>query len=128
MRTIRKPGSPRKWRPHLLLTLIILLFPVMCFATPVFLTCDPQANVDEYNIFLGPDHIQVATSVAIVDTESGLYYLMFDLKTLDLADGDYIATATAVNKWGESGLSNPCPFTKVVPSSPQNLRIPASSE
>ncbi len=90
------------------------------FAAPVYLTCDPQANVDTYNLFLGS--VQVATSVAIVDVESGLYYLLFDLKTLNLADGDYVATATAVNEWEESGISNPCPFTKVVPSSPQNLR------
>ncbi len=106
----------------LLALLFILAFSVSTvFAAPVFLTCDLQANVDEYNIFL--DGVQIATSVAILDVESGLYYLLFDLKTLGLADGDYIATATAVNEWEESGISNPYPFTKVVPSSPLNLRV-----
>jgi hypothetical protein len=111
----------------LLLTLIfIFAFAGWAFAAPVNITCDPQVGVDEYNIFINGN--QVATSTAIVDVESGLYYLLFDLKTLNLADGAYIATATAVNKWGESALSNECPFTKVIPNSPQNLRIPASGE
>ncbi|GAH88320.1 unnamed protein product, partial [marine sediment metagenome] len=74
------------------------------FAAPVNITCDPQANVDEYNLFINGD--QVATSTAILDVESGLYYLLFDLKTLNLADGDYVATATAKNEWEESGISN----------------------
>ena len=90
------------------------------FAAPVFLTCDPQTGVDWYNVFL--NDVKVAESVAVVDVETGLYYLMFDLVSLNLVDGDYIATVTAENEWGESGKSNPCPFTKVVPSSPQNLR------
>lgn len=105
----------------LILILILVLFPVFCFAVPVNITCDPQLNADEYNIFIGGN--KVATSTAIVDIETGLYYLLFDLKTLNLADGAYIATATAVNKWGESDLSNECPFTKVIPNSPQNLRV-----
>ena len=105
----------------LFLILILVLFPVFCFAAPVNITCDPQMNVNQYNIFI--DGNLVATSVAIVDVESGLYYLLFDLKTLNLADGDYIATATAENEWEESGLSNPCPFTKVTPANPLNLRV-----
>ncbi len=105
----------------LLLTLILVFaFMGSAFAAPVYLTCDPQANVDTYNIFL--EDVKVAESPAIVDIETGLYYLMFDLIPLGLADGDYIATATAQNEWGESGISNPCPFTKVVPGNPQNLR------
>ena len=105
----------------------VLIFGVSTvFAAPVILTCDPQANVDNYNIYL--DGVKVTTSPAIVDIETGLYYLLFDLKTLNLADGAYIATATAVNQWGESALSNECPFTKVIPASPQNLHIPASGE
>jgi hypothetical protein len=111
----------------LCLTLILLLiFPVFCLAAPVNITCDPQANVEEYNLFI--NGIKVATSTAIVDVESGLYYLLFDLKTLGLVDGDHIATATAVNKWEESGLSNPCPFTKAIPANPKNLRLPVSGE
>ncbi len=99
----------------------VLVFSVSTvFAAPVYLTCDPQADVDTYNIFL--DGVKVATSVAIVDVETGLYYLLFDLKTLNLVDGDYIATATAENEWEESALSNEYPFTKVIPGSPQNLR------
>ena len=105
----------------LILIIALLLFPVFCFAAPVNITCDPQADVDEYNLFINGN--QVATSTAIVDVESGLYYLLFDLKTLNLADGDYIATATAKNEWGESDLSNECPFTKVVPNNPLNLRV-----
>jgi len=106
---------------------LILAFGVSTvFAEPVNITCDPQAGVDEYNLFIGGN--KVATSTAILDIESGLYYLLFDLKTLNLADGDYIATATAENEWGPSGISNPCPFTKVIPAPPQNLHIPASGE
>ena len=91
------------------------------FAAPVNITCDPQANAEWYNIYI--DGNLVTTSTAIVDVESGLYYLLFDLKTLNLADGDYIATATAENKWGVSGISNPCPFTKATPANPLNLRV-----
>lgn len=108
-----------------LLVLIFLLIPVFCFAFP-FLTCDPQADADEYNIFINAN--KVAESTAVVDIENGLYYLWFDMATLGLADGDYIATATAVNEWGESDLSNEYPFTKVIPASPLNLRILASGE
>lgn len=104
----------------LFLILIILLFPMFCFAGPP-LTCDPQANADRYNIFINGQ--KVATSDALLDVESGLYYLWFDMATLGLEDGDYVATATAENEWGESGLSNPCPFTKVVPGNPLNLRV-----
>jgi len=93
---------------------------MFCYAAP-FLTCDPQADADEYNIFI--DSSQVATSTAVLDVESGLYFLYFDMATLGLADGDYIATATAKNEWGESDLSNECPFTKVIPGSPPNLRV-----
>ena len=108
----------------LIMILTLILFPMFCYAAPVYLTCDPQTNVDTYNIFLGG--VKVAESPAIVDIETGLYYLMFDLVPLGLADGDYIATATAENEWGESDLSNEAPFTKVVPNPPPNLR--ASSE
>lgn len=104
----------------LILTILIVLMPCLAFGAP-FLTCDQQANVNEYNIFLGAS--KVATSLAVLDTESGLYYLYFDLATLALADGDYIATATALSMWGESGLSNPCPFTKIVPANPLGLRV-----
>jgi len=100
--------------------LVALLLPALAFSGP-FLTCDSQPDVDTYNIFLGGN--KVATSDAVLDTESGLYYLYFDLATLGLADGDYIATATALNEWGESGLSNPCPFIKVVPANPIGLRV-----
>ena len=91
------------------------------FAAPVNITCDPQTDVEWYNIYI--DSNLVATSTAIVDVESGLYYLLFDLKTLNLADGSYIATATAENKWEVSGISNPCPFTKVAPAAPTGLRV-----
>ena len=109
----------------LVLAFMLVLFPVFCSASPVNITCDPQVGVENYNIFI--NGIKVATSEAIVDVDSGLYYLLFDLKTLGLVDGNHIATATAVNEWGESDLSNECPFTKVIPASPPNLRIPASS-
>jgi len=105
----------------LILIFMLVLFPVFAFAAPVNITCDPQANVDEYNLFI--NGIKVATSEAIVDVETGLYYLLFDLKTLGLVDGNHIATATAVNEWGESALSNECPFTKVIPANPLNLRV-----
>ena len=104
----------------LILTISIVLMPCLAFGGP-FLTCDSQADVDTYNIFLGGT--KVATSDAVLDTESGFYYIWFDLATLGLADGDYIATATAKNEWGESGLSNPCPFTKIVPGNPLGLRV-----
>ena len=104
----------------LILILMLVLFPVFCFAGPP-LTCDPQAHADRYNIFI--DAQKVATSDAVLDVESGLYYLWFDMSTLGLADGDYIVTATAENEWGESDLSNEYPFTKVIPDSPPNLRV-----
>lgn len=100
--------------------LMMLLLPVLAFSGP-FLTCDPQPHADSYNIFLGGN--QIATSEAVLDTENGLYYLYFDLASLGLTDGDYIATATAQNEWGVSGLSNECPFTKVVPANPLGLRV-----
>lgn len=105
----------------LFLIVMLVLFPVFCFAVPVNITCDPQPNVDKYNIFINGN--KVATSEAVLDVESGLYYLLFDLKTLNLADGDYVATATAQNEWGESELSNECPFTKVIPANPLNVRV-----
>ena len=112
----------RKVHLSILIALCMLvLSPVLCLAEPVIITCDPQADVDEYNLFIGGN--LVATSAAVVDIETGLYYLLFDLKTLNLADGDYIATATAKNEWGESDLSNECPFTKVVPANPLNLHV-----
>ena len=103
-----------------IIAFLIVLMPCLVSAKP-FLICDPQANVVTYNVFL--DDSQIATSDAVLDVDSGLYYLYFNLATLALADGDYIATATAENMWGESGLSNPYPFTKVVPSNPPNLRV-----
>ena len=69
--------------------------------------------------FITRDYI----STAQLDVTSGYYYLWFDLATLGLVDGGYIATATAQNEWGVSGLSNDCPFTKVVPNNPPNLRV-----
>jgi len=106
----------------LFILIFVLVFGVSTvFASQVYLTCDPQGDVDTYNIFLGG--VKVAESLAIVDVESGLYYLMFDLVPLNLPDGDYIATATAENEWGESDLSNECPFTKAIPANPLNLRV-----
>ena len=102
-----------------ILVLVFLLIPVFCFAAP-FLTCDPQPKVDEYNIFINGN--KVTTSEALLDIESGLYYLYLDMATLNLVDGSYIATATAENEGWESALSNECPFTKAVPAPPQNLR------
>ena len=105
--------------------LMALLLPVLAFGLgPPMLTCDPQPNVVQYNIFI--DGNKIATSEAIVDVESGLYYLWFDLKSLGLEDGTYTATATAENEWEESGLSNPCPFEKATPGNPQNLRLVSS--
>lgn len=102
--------------------LMALLLPLLAFGLgPPMLTCDPQAHVVQYNILI--DGNKVAISEAIIDVETGLYYLWFDLKSLGLVDGSYTATATAQNEWGESGLSNPCPFTKVVPDNPLGLRV-----
>jgi len=51
----------------------------------------------------------------------GLYVIWHDLGPL--AEGSYVAEATAVNEWGESGKSAPLNFTKAIPASPLNLRV-----
>lgn len=101
--------------------LVAMLLPALASGLSPMLTCDPQSDVVQYNIFV--DGTKVATSEAVVDTESGLYYLWFNLRTLGLADGSYVATATAENLWEESGLSNPCPFDKATPANPLGLRV-----
>jgi len=101
--------------------LMALLLPVLAFGLTPYATCDPQPNVVQYNLFI--DGAQVATSEAVVDIETGLFYLWFDMKTLGLADGNYTLTATAESAWGESGLSNPCPFDVAIPANPPNLRV-----
>ena len=103
------------------LCLVVMLLPVLAFGKP-FLTCDPQPYADSYNVFL--DGTLIATPASVLDVESGHYYLWLDLTTLGLADGSYVATATALNEWEEeSGLSNSCPFTKATPANPLGLRV-----
>jgi len=105
----------------LFLTLMALLVPVLAFGLTPYATCDPQPNVVQYKLFI--DGVHVATSEAVVDVETGLYYLWFDMKTLELAEGNYTLTATAESAWGESGLSNPYPFDVAIPTAPPNLRV-----
>lgn len=102
----------------LVLTILMVLIPTFALAGP-FLTCDPQPNVTEYRVYLNA--VDMGTSAAKLDTESGDYVLWYDLSSI--AEGSFSAEATAINEWGESAKSAPFGFTKALPGSPINVRV-----
>ena len=83
-----------------LILFIIFVFSVNVNAAP-FLVCDPPAaemQVTEYDIY--KDGLKIGTSPAQADGS-----LKYDLQ--GITPGQYTWTATAINVWGASELSDP---------------------
>ena len=94
------------------LTLIILLFPVMCFAAP-FLVCDPQAGVISYHLDIDGTLINYIPA----EPDGSIHY---DLA--GMSPGPHIFKAQAI---GEGGWPSDWtdPFDTVKPTSPLNFRV-----
>ena len=96
----------------LLLTLIILLFPVFCFGAP-FLVCDPQAGVVSYNLDVDGAIIEDITA----QINGSIHY---DLA--GMSAGPHVFKAQAIGQGGwPSDWSHP--FDTVKPETPLNLRV-----
>ena len=101
----------------LFLTLILVLFPVFCFAAP-FLVCDPQVGVISYALEVNG----VFTAGLAAETDGSIKY---DLA--GMSPGPYVFKAQAYGEGGwPSDWSNP--FNVVKPGNPLNLRILVSGE
>ena len=124
MRTIRKPGSPRKWRPHLLLTLIILLFPVMCFAADVTLQWDANTESDLVGYYVyQAERIGNKTTAWQRITPDPVTEVIFVVTGLD--SNNYAWMVTAVDSEdNESFVSNMVErYDRTPPGVPANLKI-----
>ena len=97
----------------LILILMLVLFPVFCFAAP-FLVCDPQAGVNKY--ILEINTVEMPELAAEPDGS-----IRYDLA--GIAEGDFIVRLKAGNIWGWSQYSDPLDFTKTLPQTPLNLRV-----
>ena len=96
----------------LLLILMLVLFPVFCFAAP-FLVCDPQAGVISYNL----DIDGAIISDISAQPDGSVHY---DLA--GMAIGAHIFKAQAIGQGGwPSDWSDPFDATK--PANPLNLRV-----
>jgi hypothetical protein len=95
--------------------LFLLLVPSVAFGAP-FLVCDVppvNQNVTSYEIFQDG----VSVGVVAAETDGSLKY---DLGST--APGNYTWTATAINEWGASTLSNPY-VSPPGATAPLNLRL-----
>lgn len=97
----------------LILILMLVLFPVFCFAAP-FLVCDPQVAVDKY--ILEINTVEMPELAAEADGS-----VRYDLA--GIAEGDFIVRLKAGNIWGWSSYSVPLSFTKALPQTPLNLHV-----
>ena len=100
------------------LACIALLFALSLPAgAAVYLVCDPQSNVERYEI---ERNGTVVTTTQAPDP-SGTYGFKHDITAL--ADGTYTFRAKACNVWGCSAYSLPFGFVKSVCGAPQTLKL-----
>lgn len=92
----------------LLVIIGLLSYNTLAFAAP-FLICDPQADVEKYEVY--QDGVEIATDVQAQPDGS----LRYDL--IDITPGSYEFNAKACDVWGCSALSAN-PTQSPAPSSP----------
>lgn len=114
---IRLNSVGKFWLTYLVLLAIVLFFTYKAIASP-FLVCDPQDNVEWYEILgLGVDGEQIPATPS-----NGQVYLRHDLAGTTVGT-TYSIAVRACNVWGCSE-DTPFSFTpENAPSSLQNLGI-----
>jgi len=101
----------------LFLIVAIVLLPAFAMANP-FLVCDPQTDVDEYEVIFDG----APTYVPYAETDVGGETVVILMDLAGISNGNHHIEVNARNIWGHS-VNVPFDFNKTVPGAPAGIGL-----